>query len=98
MVLCENSDSEASFQCDLKTEYTVSERTKEYEDLPYSRTYGITACFTNSDGNRIEKTISDVSLKKETVENLIKTLTENKVSFYHFEAVVEDTLFEETFI
>ena len=63
-----------------------------------NRTYGITAIFTDTNGKCSKKAVNDISSVKENVEKIMNILTENKVSFYHFEDLIEDILFDEALI
>lgn len=86
------------FSEDCEIQFSLFFREHKYEETEITRTYGITAVFMDFGGNRFEKIISDISSVRENVENIIKRLIENKVSFYHLEAVIEDILTEEAII
>ncbi len=83
---------------DCKIKLSLISREHTYEEVGIIRTYGITAIFTDTNGKRSEKAVNDISSVKENVEKIMNILTENKVSFYHFEDLIEDILFEEALI
>ncbi len=83
---------------DLKTSFMLSERKHNYEETDINTTYGITASFTDSLGKHFEKSVDDISAVKENVEEIIKCLKNEKVSFFHFESVIEDILLEQNII
>lgn len=83
---------------DCEIRLSLSSREHSYEETDITKTYGIAAVFTDSDGNSSEKIINDVSSVKENVERIINILTENRVSYFHLEAVIEDILFEENIL
>lgn len=83
---------------DCETELSLFSHEHRYEETDITRTYGISAVFTDSDGKRHEKAISDISFIKENVERIIDILKQNEVSYFHLEAVIEDILFNEAII
>lgn len=85
-----------SEDCEIKL--SLFSREHSYEETDINRTYGISAVFTDTDGKRHEKAISDISFVKENVERIIDMLKQNEVSYFHLEAVIEDILFKESMI
>lgn len=94
----QSSEATAIFSEDCEIKLSLFSREHKYEETDITQTYGITAVFTDSGGNRFRKVISDISSVKENVERIISLLTENRVSYFHLEAVIEDILFEEAMI
>ncbi len=84
--------SHTASDAETQTDYYLVTSKHYYEELGLLTVYGIKAQYINE-----EKTIEDISLNKSTVKRLIYLLEENKVEFYHFEAVIEDMLFSECF-
>lgn len=89
-----NSDTLNFGSDNLEITYRLSERKHRYEETDINTTYGVTAYFNDSLGKQHTKTVNDISSVKETVEEIIVLLENEKVSLYHFEAVIEDVLFE----
>ena len=92
---CETPDFTSA---ELNTDFRLSERKHRYEETDIGTTYGITATFTDLSGNFFKKSIDDISVAKETVEKIIDFLKREKVSFFHFESVIEDILFEQNIV
>ncbi|MBQ4627191.1 MAG: hypothetical protein IJB45_08090 [Clostridia bacterium] len=88
MIMSENS----------KTDFSFFSREHRYEESDIALTYGIKAVFTDSDGKTTEKTVFDITSVRKNIERIIDKLTENKVSVFHLEAVIEDIIFEENMI
>lgn len=95
-----NANSEAlNFNSeDLKVTFGLTERKHSYEETDINTTYGITASFTDLSGKHFEKSVYDISEMKEIVEEIIFRLKNEKVSFFHFESVIEDILFDQIII
>lgn len=83
---------------DCETQLSLFSREHRYEETDITHTYGISAVFTDFDGKRHEKAISDISFVKKNVERIMDILRQNKVSYFHLEAVIEDILFNDALI
>ena len=83
---------------DCEIELSLFSREHKYEETDITRTFGITAVFTGSDGKRHEKIITDISSDKKNVERIKDILTENKISYFHIEAVIEDIILEDKIV
>jgi len=77
---------------DVTWRYRIVPEEIYHPDIGKYHTYGIQAIWRASNGRMAQKTIHDVGIDRETVENMAKLFTKHQLRPIHFSDVVEDML------